>query len=203
MSDIVLLGASGHAKVIIDMLHIEKRECNIFLLDDNEEVQGKYILGHMVMGRIEECLKYRDCQFVIAIGNNHIRRKIAEKYDLDYASVIHKTAIIADDVTIGKGTVVMAGAIINSGASVGKHCIVNTASTIDHDGRLDNYVHLSPGTHLGGTVTIGAESWLGVGSCCKNNVCIGEKVVVGAGGVVVRDIVESGTYVGVPVRKIK
>lgn len=203
MSDIILLGASGHAKVIIDMLHKTETDRKIVLLDDNEEVQGQYILGHKVVGRITDCMKYRDNQFVIAIGNNHIRKMLAEKYDLDYISVIHPSAVIAEDVIIGRGTVVMAGAIVNSGTTIGEHCIINTAATVDHDGRLADYVHLSPGTHLGGTVTIGEESWLGVGSCCKNNICIGEKVVVGVGGAVVQDILETGTYVGVPVKKMK
>lgn len=204
MNNIVLLGANGQAKVIIDMLHKQPQKMydDIVLLDDNAELVGHSIMGHKVVGPISDCVKYADSKFIISIGKNHVRRKLADKYDLNYISVIHPAAVIAEDVTIEEGTVVMAGAIINSGARIGKHCIVNTGATIDHDCTIADCVHLSPGVHLGGTVTIDSESWMGVGSCCKNNVTIGKQVIIGAGGVVIHDILESGTYVGVPVKKI-
>lgn len=204
MSNIILLGANGHAKVVIDMLHKQTKEVydDIFLLDDNEKLIGQSIMGHKVIGPTAECEKYTDDRFAIAIGNNAIRKMLAQKYDLDYISVIHPAAVIGEGVTIEKGTVVMAGAVINSGVTIGAHCIVNTGATVDHDCRIANYVHLSPGVHLGGTVSIDEESWMGIGSCCKNNIMIGKQVMIGAGGVVVQDILESGTYVGVPVKKI-
>ena len=204
MSNIILLGANGHAKVIIDMLHKQKREVydDIFLLDDNSELLGHTIMGHKVVGQISECTKYEDSKFVISIGKNAVCKSLAQKYDLDYMTLIHPSAIIGEEVHIAKGSVVMAGAVINSGAVIGEHCIVNTGATVDHDCRIANYVHLSPGVHLGGTVSIDEGTWLGIGSCCKNNIHIGKQVIIGAGGVVVRDILESGTYVGVPVKKI-
>lgn len=204
MNNIILLGANGHAKVIIDMLHKQTKEVydEIFLLDDNAELMGHSIMGHKVIGLISECVKYLDSKFVISIGNNHVRKRLAEQYNLDYISVIHPTAVIGENVTIEKGTVIMAGAVVNSDAMIGAHCIVNTGATIDHDCRIADFVHLSPGVHLGGTVTIDTESWMGIGSCCKNNIHIGEKIMIGAGGIVVHDILESGTYVGVPVKKI-
>lgn len=204
MSNIILLGAKGHAKVIIDMLHKQSQEVydDIFLLDDNADLIGKSIMGHKILGPISDCVKYPDSRFIISIGKNHVRKALAEKYDLNYISVIHPNAVIGEDVTIAKGTVVMAGAVINSGVTIGEHCIVNTGSTIDHDCRLASYVHLSPGVHLGGTVKIDSETWMGIGSCCKNNINVGERVIVGAGGIVVHDILESGTYVGVPAKKI-
>ena len=207
MDDIIILGASGHAKVIIDALHCRNKEKkdyqNIFLLDDNESLIGQTILGHRVMGKISDCEKYAADRFVIGIGNNCIRKMIAEQYQLNYISVVHPSAVISEDADIAEGTVVMAGAVINPGVRIGKHCIINTAVTVDHDCWLEAYVHLSPGVHLSGTVHIGEETWLGTGSNVKNNLTIADHVMTGVGSVVVKDLKEAGTYVGIPANRIK
>lgn len=207
MKNIFILGASGHAKVIIDALHcrngVKKTYNNIFLLDDDLSLLGTNILGHEVLGKISDCEKFDNSDFVIAIGNNLIRKRIAKTYQLSYIKVIHPNAVIAQDVQIGDGTVVMAGAIVNSGTVIGNHCIVNTGVTVDHDNVLGDYVHLSPGSHLGGTVTLESGSWAGIGSIIKNNISICSDVTVGAGCVVVKNIIESGTYVGIPARKLE
>jgi hypothetical protein len=96
----------------------------------------------------------------------------------------------------------MAGVIINPSSKVGKGCIINTGSTIDHDNNLEDFIHLSPGSHLAGNVKVGKGSWLGIGSIISNNVYITENCIIGAGFVVLEDIYQSGTYVGVPARKI-
>lgn len=206
MDDIIILGASGHAKVIIDALHCRNKEKktyqNIFLLDDNESLIGQTILGHRVMGKISDCEKYAADRFVIGIGNNRIRKMIAEQYQLNYISVVHPSAVISEDADIAEGTVVMAGAVINPGVRIGKHCIINTAVTVDHDCWLEDYVHLSPGAHLSGTVHIGEETWLGTGSNVKNNLDITDRVIIGVGGVVVKNIQAEGIYVGVPVKSV-
>lgn len=207
MDDIIILGASGHAKVIIDALHCRNKEKkdyqNIFLLDDNESLIGQTILGHRVMGKISDCEKYAADRFVIGIGNNRIRKMIAEQYQLNYISVVHPSAVISEDADIAEGTVVMAGAVINPGVRIGKHCIINTAVTVDHDCWLEAYVHLSPGVHLSGAVHIGEETWLGTGSNVKNNLTIADHVMTGVGSVVVKDLKEAGTYVGIPANRIK
>ena len=207
MDDIIILGASGHAKVIIDALHCRNKEKkdyqNIFLLDDNESLIGQTILGHRVMGKISDCEKYAADRFVIGIGNNRIRKMIAEQYQLNYISVFHPSAVISEDADIAEGTVVMAGAVINPGVRIGKHCIINTAATVDHDCWLEDYVHLSPGAHLSGAVHIGEETWLGTGSNVKNNMTIADHVMTGVGSVVVKDLKEAGTYVGAPANRIK
>ena len=96
----------------------------------------------------------------------------------------------------------MAGAVINCCTKIGKGCIINTGATIDHDNLIEDYVHISPGVHLAGTVKVGQGSWLGIGSVVSNNINITSGCKVGAGAVVVKDITEPGTYVGVPVTKI-
>ena len=207
MEDIYLLGASGHAKVIIDALHCQNKYKkvyrDIFLLDDDESIIGEEILGHRVIGKISSCENYRGNHFVIAIGNNLIRKKIAEKYLLNYMSVIHPLAVISEDALIQEGSVIMAGVVINPGTKVGRHCIVNTGVAVDHDCSLSDYVHLSPGVHLSGTVSVGEGTWIGTGSSVKNNVFIRDNVTIGVGGVVIKNIMEPGIYVGTPVQRIK
>ncbi|NMA64614.1 MAG: acetyltransferase, partial [Clostridiaceae bacterium] len=103
----------------------------------------------------------------------------------------------------GSGTVVMAGVVINSSTRIGKGCIINTGATIDHDNVIEDYVHISPGVNTAGTVRVGCGTWLGIGSVVSNNITVTNNCRVGAGAVVVKDITETGTYVGVPARRIR
>lgn len=208
MEDIYVIGASGHAKVIIDILecmktHEKIKYSSLYLLDDNHDLLNKEIMGHRVVGKVSDCEKYGNSKFVIAIGNNAIRKKIAETYDLNYICAIHPQSCIAQDVHIFNGTVVMAGAVINSGTVIRKHCIVNTGTTIDHDTQIAAYVHLSPGVHMGGTVSVGEKTWVGIGSTVINNICIGKNCVIGAGTVVIADVENDCKMVGNPARKLK
>lgn len=207
MKKIFVLGASGHAKVIIDIVKCASRETGeeveIEIYDDNPSLLGETILGYPVAGRITGLADNDGQEAVIAIGNNRIRKKIAQEHRFNYRSFIHPNSVVAEDVMIGEGTVIMAGAIVNSGSVIGKHCIVNTAATVDHDNKIGDFVHISPGAHLAGTVEVDELSWIGTGANVKNNVTIGEGIQIGAGGVVISDLLQPGTYVGVPVRKIK
>lgn len=117
--------------------------------------------------------------------------------------LIHPNAIIGNEVEIGSGSVIMAGAIINSSTSVGRGCIINTGSSVDHDDQIEDFVHISPSAHLVGNVRVGKKSWLGIGSIVSNNLTITSRCKIGAGAVVVNDINEIGTYIGIPVKKIK
>jgi sugar O-acyltransferase (sialic acid O-acetyltransferase NeuD family) len=141
--------------------------------------------------------------FIIGIGNNAVRKRIAETYDVRWVTLIHPSAQIAVNVSIGKGTAVMAGAVINACATVGAHCIINTHTVVEHDNVLEDYVHISPNAALGGAVRIGERSWIGLGTAVINNIDICKNCIVGAGAVVVNNITETGTYVSIPVRKIK
>ena len=197
----IILGAGGHAAVIADILYCRGDSLRGFL-DDSIDV-GTEVLGARVIGKLHDCDIYGDCVFIIGIGDNNKRKKIAEKYKFNYGLAIHPSAIVGHEVEIGCGTVVMAGSIINSRTVVGSHCIINTKASIDHDNSLGDYVHISPGATLGGTVQIGSVTHIGIGVCVKNNISVHDNVIVGAGAVVVSDIVEHGTYVGVPARRIK
>ena len=119
-------------------------------MDDQTE-NGTKVLHGEVKGKLADCLKYREnAVFLIGVGDNQTRKKIAQTYPLNYATLIHPSVVIGSNVEIGKGTVVMAGAVINSGSRIGKHCIINTGATVDHDCVIHDFVHISPGAHLGG-----------------------------------------------------
>ena len=193
--NIIIIGAGGHGNVISDI--VKKNGDTVYgFLDDD-------ISKKNVIGPIEDCIRFSDMQFVIAIGNNQIRKKIAEKYSLSYYTAVHPSAIIADDVRIGEGTVVMANAVINTNAVIGKHCIINTSSVVEHDNDISDYVHVSPGAVLCGTVRVGTGTHIGAATVVKNNITIERDVVIGCGGCVVKDIVDSGFYAGIPVEKME
>lgn len=198
---VMIIGGGGHAKVVIDCIRAAG-DTPIGILDDKLPV-GTTILEVPVLGTIAQWQEFAQNVFIIAIGNNEARAKIAEQLPVQWYSAVHPRAVISAWATLGQGTVVMPGAAINAGAGVGNHCIINTCAVVEHDCVLEDYVHISPNAALGGTVTVGAKSHIGIGASVRNNVTICEACVVGAGAVVVKNITETGTYVGVPAQKMK
>lgn len=201
---LLIIGASGHGKVIADIALKMNKWQSIAFLDDNENV--KTSMGIEIIDKSANISKYiDDYDFFVGIGNNVIREKIQRQLEAEEASIpvlIHPSAIIGEKVYLEAGTVVMAGAVINCCTKVGKGCIINTASTVDHDNAIEDYVHISPGAHLAGTVKVGSGTWLAIGSIVINNINITSECKIGAGAVVIGDITETGTYVGVPAKRI-
>jgi sugar O-acyltransferase (sialic acid O-acetyltransferase NeuD family) len=201
---LIIIGASGHGKVVGDIAIKMNKWQSIAFLDDDESI--KTSMGLEVIGKTDDAFTYKDeADFFFAIGNNATREKVQEKLideGMSVVSLIHPSATIGTDVEIGIGTAVMAGVVVNCSTRIGKGCIINTSSSLDHDNVIKDYVHISPGASLAGTVKVGKGSWLGIGSVVSNNVNICSGCKVGAGAVVVKDITEPGTYVGVPVKKI-
>ena len=196
---VVLIGGGGHAKVVIDCI----RACGdiaVGILDDGISV-GTEILGVPVIGRIAQYPQYTGHSFLIAIGNNAVRRRIAETVKVKWHTLVHPLAFVSPHASIGEGSVVFPHAVVNAGASVGAHCILNTGSITEHDNRLADFVHISPRTALGGSVSVGAETHIGIGAVVRNNIDICGGCVIGAGAVVVKNITESGVYVGVPAHR--
>ena len=204
MSDsVIIIGAGGHGKVIADIIESNGNYVKGFL-DDNDNVQGKSIIGFPVLGKTADYVNYQDCEFVIAVGNPNVRQKIADALDVKWHTAVHPRAVISKlDVEIGEGTVIMANAVVNPSAKIGKHCIINTGAVVEHDNILRDYVHISPNAVLSGTVTVGKATHIGAGACTKQVINIAPNCIIGAGSVIVKDITESGTYVGNPARKIK
>lgn len=200
---VIVIGASGHGKVVADIVR-RSGDTLLGFLDDNETLPPE-IAGIPMLGKVADYIKYPDVSFVIGIGNSAIREKIVRQLDsARWYTAIHPSAVIsALDMQIGAGSVVMANAVINPSAHIGAHCIINTSAVVEHDNRIGDFTHISVGAKLGGTVSIGAHTWVGIGVTVSNNVSICDHCMIGAGAVVIRDIKESGTYVGVPARKIK
>ena len=196
---LIIIGASGHGKVILDIA-LKLGYTDIGFLDD---VKLGEVMGYTIVGTSSEipALSDGETEFVIAIGNNEMREKIARNNDAPWATLIHPSAQIGIGAQIGVGTVVMANSVINADATIGKHCIINTGAVVEHDNIIGDFVHISPKAALGGTVTVGAGVHIGIGASVINNVAIAAGAKIGAGAVVVRNIEESGTYIGVPARK--
>jgi len=201
---LLIIGASGHGKVVADIALKMKKWSHIAFLDDDESL--KQSLGLDVIGTSKDTDEYiNDWDFFVAIGSNSTREKIQVNLNSKGATIpilIHPHAIIGEEVEIASGTVVMAGAIINSSTKIGEGCIINTAASVDHDNLIEDFVHISPGVRLAGTVKVGHGSWVGIGSVVSNNKEIAACTILGAGALVVKDIIESGVYVGVPVRRV-
>lgn len=193
-----LYGASGHCKVIIDILlqnHIEIKG----VFDDNPKYEN--ILGVPVM--LNNGAYNNDAEWIISIGNNKIRKKIAEKLGGTFLKAIHPSAVVSKWSRIGEGTVVMAGAVINPDAAIGEHCIINTGAVIEHDCTIESYVHISPNASLAGGVHVGEGSHVGIGASVIQGVKIGKWVTIGAGSVVIRDVPDHATVVGIPAKPIR
>lgn len=189
---LTIIGASGHGKVVADIARLNGYD-SIEFLDDDENLTT--CGGYPVVGKTNKDV-YGDV--FVAIGNADIRERLSKGRKL--ISLIHPSAVIADDVEIGEGTVVVAGVVINAGAKIGCGCIINTSSSIDHDCNVGDYVHVSVGSHLCGTVVVGNKTWIGAGATVSNNVKICGGCIIGVGAVVIKDINQLGTYVGVPAK---
>ncbi len=197
---LLIIGASGHGKVVADIA--KKNGYNeIAFLDDNDMV--KECDGYQVVGKTKDFIHY-DSDMFVAIGNSQIRERIMDSLkaeDKSIPTLIHPSAVIAEIIEIGEGTVVGAGAVINPGAKIGRGCIINTSSSVDHDCVVSDFAHVSVGAHVAGTVSIGKHTWIGAGATVSNNVNICDNCMIGAGAVVVKNIDKSGTYIGVPAMK--
>ena len=200
MNRLVIVGAGGHGKVIADIA-MKLGYTDICFVDDHAEGTR---LSFPVIGTSAELEALNDgtTDFVIGIGSNAVRKKVAESHRVNWVTLIHPSAQIAADVAIGTGTVIMAGAVVNVSAVIGAHCIINTGAIVEHDNVMGDYVHLSPSAALGGTVRVDELSHIGIGAVVRNNINICRECTVGAGAAVVKNIERSGVYVGVPAKEM-
>jgi sugar O-acyltransferase (sialic acid O-acetyltransferase NeuD family) len=195
---VVVLGAGGHAKVVISTLQ-EAGYTVEAVYDDNDGKQ--MVLGIPVKGRLTDVEP--GMRAIVAIGSNHIRQiTVAQLPGVEWMSIIHPRAYVHRSVQIGPGTVVFAGAVIQPDAVLGEHVIINTGATVDHDCNIDSYAHIAPGVNLAGGVMVGERAFVGIGSTAIPRRKIGARATVGAGSVVIGDVSDDATVAGVPARSI-
>ena len=195
-----LYGASGHGKVVKDILNANGIKVEAFI-DDNLDVDkcgGKPVL-HDATGL---------SPIIVSVGVNCVRKMIVERITvgnptIEFATAIHPSAIVSPSAKIGEGTVVMAGVVINADAKIGKHCIVNTGTSIDHECVVENYCHIAPGVNISGDTHVGEGTWVGVGSCVMQGIKIGKNCMIGAESVVVRDIPDGVVAYGNPCKVMR
>ncbi|MDD2367089.1 MAG: acetyltransferase [Desulfuromonadaceae bacterium] len=205
---IFIFGASGHAKVVIDIIERQGLYEVAFLVDDDPALKGIEFYGYKVIGGKEELLAVRDqisCG-IVAIGSNRARIAVAEWLicnNFDLVSAIHPFAQLGRGVTVDTGSVIMAGAVINSDCSIGRNVIVNTCASIDHDCTVGDGAHIAPGTTLCGTVRIGNGTFVCAGATIIPNLNIGDDVIVGAGSTVIQSLADGVTAVGSPAKILK
>ena len=201
---VTILGAGGHAKVVISTLMSAGFQIKR-ILDDNPDKWGSRIFDIDVTGPFSRIDPGSTEHAVIAIGDNKTRKRIAEKLQHVrwVTAVIHPDAYVHPSVRLGRGTVVFAKAAVQPDTVIGDHCVVNTGGTIDHDCRIGNYVHIAPGVNLAGEVCLGEGVFCGIGGKAITGITVGRWSTVGAGGVVINDLPEYSLAVGIPARVIR
>lgn len=195
-----LFGASGHCKVIVDIIQKSNLGVIDYIFDDNPKYEN--ISGITILETPNHQF-FNGKSLIIAIGNNEIRKNIAYRCSANYLVAVHPNSIFGFNVSIDEGTVIMAGAIINSDVSIGKHCIINSNAVVEHDCYIENFVHISPSASLAGNVYVGEGSHVGIGAVIIQGVKIGKWVSVGAGAVILNDVPDFAVIVGNPGKIIK
>ena len=230
MKSIFVYGAGGHGKVVIDAIKRSAETIQVKamgtrgvleelsdtqilgVIDDDVTLHGSTYSGHPVLGGFVELQRYdnkrtyKDYGVIVAIARNDIRKRIylkVSQLDCDLISVVHLSAQIAKDVTIGPGSMIMATAVLNPGVVLGTGVVINTGAIIEHDCIVHDFVHVGPGSVFAGAVEVGEGSLIGIGAYVLPSIRIGKGVTVAAGAVVIRDIPDGETVVGVPARIIR
>jgi len=194
-----IFGASGHGKVVIEIIEALGKEV-VSVFDDNESI--KQLLDYPVVS-LKTSTTTKSIPIVFAIGDNNIRKALVESHEFPISTpLIHPSAIVSPHAVLKNGTVVMPGAIINSQAEVGHHCIINSGAVVEHDCILDGYVHISPNAALAGDVKVGEGTQIGIGAQVIQGITIGKWCTIGAGAVIIKDVPDGVTVVGNPGRVV-
>ncbi|HVP13035.1 MAG TPA: acetyltransferase [Phycisphaerae bacterium] len=207
--DVVILGAGGHGRVVLDIIQQARKHKPVGFLDNNEALHGRRVDGLPVLGGLEQLPELKQHGIgaaVIAIGDNGIRRAMANTLDengFQFINAIHPSAQLASSVTVGKGVVIAAGALICAHCQIGDYAILNTGCIVDHESMIGTATHICPGVRLAGHVTVESGAFLGIGATVVQNIRVGFEAVVGAGSVVIHNVDPMSTVVGVPARVTK
>jgi sugar O-acyltransferase (sialic acid O-acetyltransferase NeuD family) len=207
---ILIIGAGGHGQVVADILQQMQAAGAgvqpVGFLDDNPALLGEKYLGLPVLGSEKSLPAIVHDAVIVAIGNNRTRQNLfLQLMDLgeQFATAQHPKAIIAPDVQVGPGCMIMAGVIVNIGSTIAQNTILNTACTVDHHSRVAAHAHIAPGVHLGGEVTIEEGALIGIGATVMPQRSVGAWAVVGAGSLVHAGVPDNTVVAGVPARTLK
>ena len=207
MSRVVLIGYSGHALVVADLLlHHQHEVLGYFDKSEKENNPYRFIfLGTEEDTAVLKTYAVEKNQYCLGLGDNQLRKKVDEQLSIfpwRSISLTHPSATVASKVKMGEGVLVCAGAIINPLVEMGRACIINTGSIVEHECRLGDYVHIAPGAVLAGNVSVGDATFIGANATIKQGVRIGYNAIIGAGAVVLKDVPNNQTWVGNPARHI-
>jgi len=212
MRRLIGIGAGGHARVVIEVLRAMGGFELVGLLDLRRELWGSSVGGVPVLGDDSELprLRAEGLEEVFigigSVGDATSRRQVfarSKGAGLRVVSAMHPTAVVSPSAVVGEGATIMAGAIINAAVRLGDNVIVNTAAIVEHDCVIGDHVHVASGARLASTVTVGEGAHIGLGANVKQCVHIGRNAIVGAGAVVIHDVPEAVTVVGVPARAVR
>ncbi|MBR1199503.1 acetyltransferase [Bradyrhizobium sp. AUGA SZCCT0158] len=210
MQNLIIFGASGHARVIADAAR-RSASFNVLGFVDQDRAAGEVVDGVTVLGSetgLQNILsRSANIMGIIGVGDNQARARIAASMktkfpELQFANVIHPSAVIADDIRFGQGVFVAASATINCGSRLGDHVVINTRASVDHDCVIEDYGFVGPGVSLAGGVSIGRGSFIGTGAAVIPSIQIGNDAVIGAGSAVIRPVASGATVAGVPARAL-
>jgi sugar O-acyltransferase (sialic acid O-acetyltransferase NeuD family) len=207
---ILILGAGGHGRVVLDILLAERKYAVAGFLDNQRELHGRRVDGLVVLGGIDELAEIAREQgvhgVIVAIGDNGTRRGLArqaEQAGLELVNAIHPSAAMARSAMIGRNVVVAAGVVVCAHCQIGDSVILNTGCIIDHQTMIGEGAHVCPGVRIAGRVTVEPGAFLGIGATVIPKVVIGCEAVVGAGAVVIDNVPPMATVVGVPARRVR
>lgn len=204
-ADVVVIGAGGHAKVVIELLRACSHRVVFCVASDGE--QGATCLGVPVLVGDEHLRGLWEAGYryaIVAIGNNSVRESLAKKAQeigFVFVNAVSPASTVSPTARLGSGIAIMAGAVINADVRIRDNVIINTLASVDHDCVVDEYVHIAPNSTLAGNVRVSKRAFLGVGSLVLPGIAIGPDVRVGAGAVVTKDV-QSGTVIGIPARPL-
>ena len=202
MPELHVIGAGGHAKVIVALA--EEAGYRIAGIYDDSLAASPQLLGHNITRGLMNVPDAPDTLAFLAVGRNALRQQLAGRFErVQWATLIHPAAWVAPDALVGAGSVIMAGCVVQPGVQMGRHVIVNTLAGVDHDCVLGDYVHVAPGCRLAGNVHLAQGVFAGVGAMFTPGALVGAWSIVGAGAVVNATLPANVTAVGVPARIIK
>ena len=204
--DVVIIGAGGHGKVVLDVLRAAGVHRPIGFLDADPAVANTAVAGLPVLGQINLLPKLRQQKIrhaIVAIGDNRSRQsyiKSLREHGFELASAVHPTAHVSPTAKVGQGAVVCPTAVVGTEAAIADGVIVNTGAIVDHECVVGECVHLAPGVLLAGRVSVGTGAFVGLGSRVIQCLTVGEWATIGAGATVIRDVPAGVTVVGTPAK---